>query len=99
MSGYIVMYKWTEQGRQRMTTGQGVESTQQHKERLEKMGIRTIGLWVTMGEYDSIGVYDAPDDITMASALMGTLHHGNATTLTFRAFSEEEAKEILGKMG
>lgn len=99
MAGYIVLYKWTDKGRERLAGDTGVESTQQHKQRLERMGIRTIGVWVTMGEYDSVGVYDAPDDATMAAALMGTLRHGNVSTVTMRAFSEDEAKEIAAKMG
>lgn len=99
MPGYVVLYKWTDKGRERMTTGAGVESTQQHKERLKAMGVRTIGIWVTMGEYDSVGIYDAPDDLTMAAALMGTLQHGNVTSYSMRAFGEEEARQILSKMG
>ena len=64
----------------------------------EKMGIRVVGVWLTLGEYDMIAVVDAPDDKTLAARLLITGEAGNATSQTMRAFSEAEFAEIVSKL-
>ncbi len=64
----------------------------------EKLGIRKIGLWATMGKYDVVGIYEAPDDQTMAGFLLGLGKLGNVTTQTLRAFSEDEFRQVTGRL-
>jgi uncharacterized protein with GYD domain len=64
----------------------------------EKLGIKTIGLWVTLGKQDVVGLFDAPDDQTMAAFVLGVAKLGNVTTQTMRALSEDEFAEVVGKL-
>ncbi|MFH1086068.1 MAG: GYD domain-containing protein [Chloroflexota bacterium] len=96
MAGYIVLGKYTEEGLARLK--EMPEIIRKHKVRREQMGIRMVGTWLTMGEYDFISVYDAPDEQTMMRSLLMTGMAGLVRTLTLRAFGEDEFAQILAKM-
>ena len=64
----------------------------------EKFGIRNVGMWVTMGEYDGIAVWDAPDDQAMAAFTLSMASQGILTTRTMRALSEEEFAKTVSKL-
>ena len=68
------------------------------KQMFQKMGVRLVGVWLTMGEYDGVAVYDAPDDQTMAAVLMSQEMRGLGMTHTMRAFSEDEINQIVNRM-
>ena len=96
MAGYIILRKFTQQG---LATIKELPERVKHAKQLsEDMGIRTIGVWITMGEYDSISIVDAPDEQTLAAYLLGRAKTGNSTTTTMRAFSEEEFAQIVAKL-
>ncbi len=96
MPAYVVLYKWTQQG---LASVKGSpERMRQARAAGEKAGVRTIGVWVTMGEYDLVGIYEAADDQTAAAALLALAGQGNATSVTMRAFSEDEFAQIVGKL-
>jgi uncharacterized protein with GYD domain len=96
MPGYIVAYKFTEQGLTKVK--ELPEMMKRARADSEKMGIRVVGVWLTLGEYDMVAVVDAPDDKTIASRLLMTGQAGNATSLTMRAFSEDEFTQIVSKL-
>jgi len=96
MAGYIVLYKFTEEGAK---TVKDLPARVKHAKELSgQMGIRVVGVWLTMGEYDMVAVVDAPDDQTLAARLLMTGKAGHATTQTMRAFSEEEFAQIVAKL-
>lgn len=74
------------------------ELIKKHRAQREEMGIRLVGTWSTMGEYDFVSVYDAPDDQTMAASLLMTGMAGLVRTRTMRALSEEEFAQVLSKL-
>ena len=96
MPGYVVAYKFTQQGLGK--TKDLPERIKRAKAESQQMGINIVGVWLTLGEYDMLAVVDAPDDKTLAARLLMTGMAGNATTQTMRAFSEEEFAEIVGKL-
>jgi uncharacterized protein with GYD domain len=65
MPGYIALFKYTQQGLADIKNGP--ERINQAKALAQKMGIRPIGTWVTMGPYDLVSIGEAPDDQTMAA--------------------------------
>lgn len=96
MPGYIGLYKFTQQG---LADIKGAsERINQAKAVAEKMGIRVVGVWVTMGEYDMVAVGDAPDDQTIAAFALGLATLGNVTTQTLRALSEEEFAQVVSRL-
>jgi uncharacterized protein with GYD domain len=96
MAGYIQLFKWTQQGV--TTVKDAPERIKRAKEAGEKLGIRNVGIWVTMGKYDLIGVWDAPDDATMTAFTLGLAKLGNVSTQTMRALSEDELAQIIGRL-
>jgi hypothetical protein len=42
------------------------------------------------GHYDMIAIFEAPDDTTLAKAILSSTSHGNITSETCRAFTEDE---------
>jgi len=96
MAGYIVLGKWTQQGMATIKTWseriKGVYAA------AEKAGINVVGTWVTMGEYDTIAIFDAPDEQTMTTFVLNVVKSGNVTTQTLRALSEEEFAQVVSKL-
>ena len=96
MPAYVALLKYTAQGIGNITDSPN--RIQQAREAGERVGVKIIGVWVTMGEYDLVGIFEATDDQTMASYLLGLAGRGNITTQTMKAFSEEEFAQIVGRL-
>jgi uncharacterized protein with GYD domain len=96
MPGYIQLIKVTQQGA--VGWKRAPADMEGGRAAAEKMGIRNIGFWVTMGEYDVIAIWDAPDDQTMANLALIQGMRGDVTTQTMRAFSEEEFATIVSRL-
>ncbi len=63
--------------------------------RIEALGGKSIGNWLTMGRFDQIAVVEAPDDETAAKLLMVVAERGNAVTETLRGFTMDEVRGLL----
>ena len=96
MAGYIVLGKFTKQGAGKLKEFPG--NIKAAKAAAEEMGIRHVGVWVTMGTYDIVGIIDAPDEETAAAFVLRMAQWGDVTTQTLRAFSEEEFAQVVGKL-
>ncbi|MBI4322231.1 MAG: GYD domain-containing protein [Chloroflexi bacterium] len=92
MATYIMLLKWTQQGVRAVT--EAPDRIKQNRATADQMGIRSVGIWVTMGEYDLAAVFDAPDDQTMAAFALAVARRENSTSQTMRAFSEDEFVQI-----
>jgi uncharacterized protein with GYD domain len=62
----------------------------------EKMGIKVSGIYWTLGAFDGVIVCEAPDEETVAAALLHLGSQGNLRTQTARAFDAAEMQKILG---
>ena len=62
---------------------------------IEERGGRLIDVFVTLGRYDVVEIFEAPDDETAAAILVALSRHGNVTTETLRAFTRDEAEQIV----
>ncbi len=96
MPGYIVLMKFTDKGL--AAVKDSVKRNAANKAAAEKMGVRIIGVWWTLGEYDLVGVAEAPDDKTAAAFMLAAVGQGFFTSQTMRAFSEEEFAQIVNKL-
>lgn len=96
MPGYIVLGKYTAAGLQKLKDMP--ELIKKHRAKCEQMGIRLVGTWCTMGEYDFVSIYDAPDDHTMALKVLDMARGGLVTTQTMRALSEDEFAQVVAKL-
>ena len=55
-------------------------------------------IYWTMGRYDGVIIFEAPDDETAAAVMMGGCAKGNVRTETLRAFTEDEIQGVLDKI-
>ena len=97
MPAYVSLFNFTEQGIRNIK-----DSPNRAKavaKAIEGMGGRMIGIWWLLGQYDGIVILDAPNDEVVTQLLMMTGMQGNVRTLTMRAFSEEEASNIISRLG
>jgi len=93
---YVSLLQFTDQG------VRNVKDTRKRSEaataEAEKMGVKIINTFWTMGAYDVVVLLDAPNDETVSafSLKMGSL--GNVKSQTMRAFRVEEMESILAKI-
>jgi len=95
MPNYIVLYRFTEQGRKnvRETVKRAAEIRKQNEAR----GFKVLGHYWTQGRYDLVAVVDAPSEEAMVAGLFGIAEAGNVTSETLRAYTAEEMKQVLAK--
>ena len=93
MAIYVQLMKWTEQGRKNADSlPDRVEAVQK---RVQDMGVKIIGHYLTMGQYDQIVICDAPDDETVAKVTLLVAGRGNVATETVRAFTMDEVRKLI----
>ena len=65
---------------------------------INQAGGKLVGVWVTLGRYDVVEIFEAPDDETAAEIVLKLQVHGAEHTETLRGFTREEAEEIVRKL-
>jgi uncharacterized protein with GYD domain len=93
---YVSLIRWTSQGRTGLPAWR--DRVEEGEREIEEAGGRLVGVWVTLGRYDVVEVFEAPDDeiaFEIVSRLQG---HGAEQTETLRAFTREEAEGIIKKL-
>jgi uncharacterized protein with GYD domain len=97
MARYVVLLDWTDQGIR--NAKDSVNRSRQARDAFGKLGVTFEALYWTLGAHDIVAVLTAPDDATLAAALLQVAGAGNVRTTTLRAFDESEFGAILGKLG
>ena len=96
MPTYITLMNMTEQGIKDIKNAP--ERTAKSLKQLEEMGGKLIGFYMCMGEYDYVGIAEAPSDEVAMAFLMALGAGGNVRTTTLRAFSEAEVARVIGQL-
>jgi uncharacterized protein with GYD domain len=97
MATYIVLSDWTQQGVANFADT--VDRYEAARGRFEEMGVNFKQIYWTLGSHDMVNIVDAPDDETMAAALLRVASVGNLRTTTLRARSAEEMRSVIAKAG
>lgn len=93
MPTYVMLANWTDQGLKAIPdAGRRLDDS---KKMLEEMGGQFRSLFMTMGQYDLIGIYDAPDDAVAARFTLMLSRLGNVRTSSMKAFPEEAFRQII----
>jgi len=93
---YISLMRWTSQGmaglpgwRERVEEGERI---------IEQAGGKLEGVYVTLGRYDVVEIFEAPDDDVAMEILMRLNRFAAEHTETLRAFTREDAAEIIRRL-
>lgn len=97
MATYIVLTSFTDQGVR--TVKDTAKRADGVKEMAKKFGVTVKEFYWTLGSYDVVGIFEAPDDASMTALGMTIGSGGNVRTQTMRAFSREEMNGVLAKLG
>lgn len=96
MATYIALTSFTDQGIRNIK-----ETTKRAdvvREMAKKFGVTVKEIFWTMGSYDVVVIFEAPDDASMTALELAIGVLGNVRTQTMRAFSKEDMTGILRKL-
>jgi len=96
MTTYVMLTKWTEKGM--VNVKESPKRLDAAKKALRDMGGEFKSVYMTMGDYDLVAIYEAPDDAIAArfTLILGML--GNVRTTTLKAFPEAAYREIINSL-
>jgi uncharacterized protein with GYD domain len=93
MPTYISLVQFTDKG-----LHAAKETTQRVADwaaKVEALGVSIKQMYWTLGHYDQVCVFEAPNDETAASVLLAADMLANIRTQTLHAFSTSEMEKIL----
>ena len=93
MPVYITLMKFTSQGMSGIPAWR--DRVEEAERAMEERGGRLLDAYVTLGRYDVVELFEAPDDETAYRILTELAKHGQVTTETLRAFTREEAERFV----
>lgn len=97
MPSYVMLANWTDQGaRQVKDSPRRLDAA---KRALVEMGGEFKSLYMMLGEYDLIVIYEAPDDAVAARFTLLLAQLGSVRTKTLKAFPEAAYREIIHSLG
>ncbi len=97
MTTYIMLANWTEQGARNVR--ESPRRLDVAKKALREMDGEFKSFFMTMGDYDLVAVYEAPDDAVAARFTLQLGMLGNIRTRTLKAFPEAAYREIIASLG
>jgi len=93
---YISLMRWTSQGLAGLPGWR--ERVEEGERTISEAGGKLVGVYVTLGRYDVVEIFEAPDDEIAVEILMKLQRYGAEHSETLRAFTREEAEEIVKKL-
>jgi uncharacterized protein with GYD domain len=93
---YISLVQFTDKGI--LAAKETTKRITEWASKVKSSGVSIKGMYWTLGEYDQVCVFEAPDDETAASVLLAADILGNIRTRTLRAFTSSEMEKILSRV-
>jgi uncharacterized protein with GYD domain len=88
--------RWTSKGLAGLPSWR--ERVEEGERTIEEAGGKLVGVYVTLGRYDVVEIFEAPDDDIAVEILMKLQRYGAEHTETLRGFTREEAEQIVRKL-
>ena len=93
MPKYVVLYRFTDQGRRSLRDI--VAATEETQHQHEALGFKILDTFWTLGGYDFVAVVEAPSEHEMMAGMLNIAEAGNVTSETLRAFDRAEMKQVM----
>jgi uncharacterized protein with GYD domain len=97
MATYIVLGSFTEQGIRNVKDT--VKRADMVKEAAKTAGLNMKEIMWTLGAYDMVVTFEAPDEAAITAFSLAVGAAGNVRTQTMRAFDRGEMSDIIARMG
>ena len=97
MPTFVSLVNWTDQGIRNVKDT--IERTDSGGEIAQKHGLKLEQAYWTVGAYDMVCIFEAPDEEAISAHLLEIGSLGNVRTTTLRAYDEEEMSGILQRLG
>jgi uncharacterized protein with GYD domain len=97
MTTYVMLANWTDQGV--LNVKDSPRRLDAAKKALKDMSGEFKFFFLTMGDYDIVAIYEAPDDAVAARFNLQLCMLGNIRTRTLKAFPEAAYREIINSLG
>jgi uncharacterized protein with GYD domain len=97
MTTYVMLANWTDQGIRAVK--ESPRRLDAARKALQDMGGDFKSFFLTMGDFDMVAIYEAPDDAVAARFTMQLGQLGNVRTRTLKAFPEAAYREIVATLG
>jgi uncharacterized protein with GYD domain len=96
MTTYIMLANWTDQGAR--SAPDSPRRLDAAKKLLAEMGGKFQQFFLTMGAYDIVAIYEAPDDAVAARFNLQLGMLGNIRSQTMKAFPESAYRRIVDSL-
>lgn len=96
MATYISLWNFTDQGIR--TVKDTTKRAEILKEMAQKAGVTVKDIYWTLGAYDGVSIFEAPNEEAIAALGLAVGAVGNLRTQILRGFSLDEMKGVLGKL-
>jgi uncharacterized protein with GYD domain len=96
MPHYVTLMRWTSQGVAGLPAWR--ERVEEGEQIIQGAGGTLVGVYVTLGRYDVVEIFEAPDDEVAVEIVMKLQRFGAEHTETLRAFTRNEAEEIIRRL-
>ena len=97
MTTYVMLANWTEQGI--LKAKDSPRRLDTAKKALKDMSGEFKAFYLTLGDYDMVAIFEAPDDAIAARFSLQLGMMGNIRTRTLKAFPEAAYREIIASLG
>ncbi len=96
MATYVSLISMTDRGEAEIK--KTVDRANTFREDANSLGASVREIYWTIGGFDGVVVFDAPDDETATALMLGLGSKGSVQTQTLRAFNSDEIKSIIDRM-
>ncbi|MEX2114724.1 MAG: GYD domain-containing protein [Pirellulales bacterium] len=96
MATFITTIRFTEKGIQAI--GDSPKRAAAFKAAAKKLGVKVADIYWTLGPFDGVLIFEAPDDATATAAMLQLSSQGNVHTSTARAFGSAEMEKVVGML-
>ncbi len=95
MASYVSLFRFTEQGAKNFRQSPARASA--FAALGKKAGVKVRDVFWTLGDYDGLLVFEAPNDEAATSVLLAVGALGNVRTKTLRAFTAAQMRRIIAR--
>jgi len=96
LTQYLCLMKMTPKGRAEIA--KSLDRGSEIQDAIAELGVTRLDYWVTLGGFDCVMLFDAPDDAAMGHALMKIGTFGAVETQTLSVIGKDDYAAILAQL-